>query len=241
MDLFVDSFDFDLGWTVTGNATDGMWERAVPNSGLRGDPAMDAESTGVGFCFVTDNDNFPNDNTDVDGGATTLTSPVMDATGGADEVAFLSYFRWYSNNFGDGASADTFDIEISNNGGTTWTDLETVGPAGAGTSCGWILVEHRIDSVLSPTNNMRVRFTASDFGAGSIIEAGVDAVKIRLAECESDVIHGDVNMDGLINLLDVQPFVDLISSGEFQAEADVNKDGTVNLLDIDPFIDLLTS
>ena len=55
----------------------------------------------------------------------------------------------------------------------------------------------------------------------------------------TDVLHGDVNGDGLINLLDVAPFIDLLSSGQYQLEADINKDGQVNLLDVGPFIDLL--
>ena len=52
---------------------------------------------------------------------------------------------------------------------------------------------------------------------------------------------GDVNMDGNVNLLDIQPFVALISSGKFLKTADINGDGAVNLLDIGPFISLLTN
>ena len=55
----------------------------------------------------------------------------------------------------------------------------------------------------------------------------------------NQVLHGDVNLDGLINLLDVDPFVELLSNGSFQAEADINKDGAVNLLDVDGFVLLL--
>ena len=240
--LFADSFDTNLGWTVAGSATDGEWQRAIPNNGDRGDPEADAETDGNGFCFVTDNGNTGGtSNTDVDGGDTILTSPIMSAVGsGTSETAFLSYFRWYSNDFGGGPNADIFEVEISNNGGATWVDLETVGPAGPGTSGGWIFVEHQIADFVTPTNNMRVRFTASDFNAGSVIEAGVDSVAINLFECDAEVLHGDVNQDGTINLLDVGPMVDLISNGGFQAEADVNKDGIVNLLDVSPFVDLIS-
>ena len=42
-------------------------------------------------------------------------------------------------------------------------------------------------------------------------------------------------------MLDVAPFVDLISSSDFQAEGDINGDGFVNLLDVAGFIDLLTA
>ena len=53
------------------------------------------------------------------------------------------------------------------------------------------------------------------------------------------VLLGDVNLDGVVNLLDVGPFVALLGNGGFQAEADVNQDGVVNLLDVGPFIMIL--
>ena len=56
-----------------------------------------------------------------------------------------------------------------------------------------------------------------------------------------DDLIGDVNCDGVIDLLDVAPFVDVITSGEFNNKADINQDGSVDLLDVAPFIDLLTA
>ena len=57
---------------------------------------------------------------------------------------------------------------------------------------------------------------------------------------DEPVLLGDINLDGVVSLLDVSPFVQLISSAGFQLEADVNQDGEVNLLDVDPFVDILT-
>ena len=54
-----------------------------------------------------------------------------------------------------------------------------------------------------------------------------------------DFLLGDINQDGAVNLLDVDPFVDLLTSSMFQIEADINDDGVVNLLDVGPFVDLL--
>ena len=51
---------------------------------------------------------------------------------------------------------------------------------------------------------------------------------------------GDVNQDGATDLVDVAPFVALLTSGEFQCEADINEDDAVDLLDVGPFVDLLT-
>ena len=64
--------------------------------------------------------------------------------------------------------------------------------------------------------------------------------RITGAEFDGQILLGDVNQDGTINLLDVNPFVELIGSGGFLPEADINMDGIVNLLDVAPFIDILT-
>lgn len=52
-------------------------------------------------------------------------------------------------------------------------------------------------------------------------------------------IVGDVNCDGVVDLLDVGPFVDAIIAGEFSVKADINTDGSVNLEDVQPFVALL--
>ena len=62
----------------------------------------------------------------------------------------------------------------------------------------------------------------------------------RILSVDPIVVFGDVNGDGDVNLLDVQPFIDLLNSGDFIAEADINQDGVVNLLDVNPFIDILS-
>ncbi len=43
-----------------------------------------------------------------------------------------------------------------------------------------------------------------------------------------EIVLGDVNGDGNANLLDVQPFIELISLAGFQVEADINQDGVVD-------------
>lgn len=81
---------------------------------------------------------------------------------------------------------------------------------------------------------------ADDFGA-----VGFDNFyghgRINVAETIASLafVLGDVNRDGVVDLLDVAPFVELIGSGQFQVEADVNGDGSVDLLDVAPFIELL--
>ena len=52
---------------------------------------------------------------------------------------------------------------------------------------------------------------------------------------------GDVNLDGVVDFFDIQPFIDLLSDREFQNEADIDRSGVVNFIDIQPFIDILAA
>ena len=52
---------------------------------------------------------------------------------------------------------------------------------------------------------------------------------------------GDVNDDGSLNLLDIDPFIEAIGNGGYDATADINRDGNLNLFDVYAFIDLFNS
>ena len=243
VDLFADDFETDQGWTVQndGALTDGAWDRGVPvGGGDRGDPPTDAD--GSGQCYLTDN---VDDNSDVDNGSTTLLSPIMDATQGTPVVA---YYRWYSNIEGGEPMQDIFVVEVSDNGGTTWVNLETVGPAGSEVVGGWIYKEFLLTDVpgISLTDELRIRFIASDTDPQSIVEAGVDDVKLTTFTCEDVVIScpADVTGDGVVNSLDLIDL--LLCLGQPPNPpcdtADVNQDGAVNSLDlIDLLLELGTS
>jgi hypothetical protein len=95
--------------------------------------------------------------------------------------------------------------------------------------------------------------TAS-LGRGYDAGVGGEDLEIRLATISGQVLTipadaityfgepilnelGDVNLDGDVNGLDVDPFVGLVTSGTFQNEGDMNQDGVVNGLDVDPFVE----
>ena len=61
---------------------------------------------------------------------------------------------------------------------------------------------------------------------------------------ESDDGHADVNLDGIVNFLDISPFITVLAAGgspAAESQADCNGDGTVSFLDISPFIQALAS
>ena len=53
------------------------------------------------------------------------------------------------------------------------------------------------------------------------------------------LLLGDINCDGIVSLLDVAPFVDLVTNGGFSSKADFNADGMVTLLDVAGFVTAL--
>ena len=117
------------------------------------------------------------------------------------------------------------DISISNNGGSTWSNLETVTES----TGSWVLAEFQLDSVAVPTSQMQLRFVVGDYNDGSVVEAGVDNLRIFGLECD-DSLPGDLNGDGAVNGADVGIFLALWGTSD--ADADLNGDGTVNGADL---------
>ena len=192
--FFSDNFQSSLGWTVSGDVVGqnaGQWERGVPaGDGTRGDPTTDGD--GSGLCYVTGNGG-PGSNTDVDGGATILNSPMFDISSVARPA--VSYWRWYDNTgsgSGSGPGEDVFTVEVTDDGGETWFLIETVGPNNSQSRGGWIYVEKDLVSVMESaeildfdfsTNQLQFRFIADDQMNASVIEAGVDGVSVSELTC----------------------------------------------------------
>ena len=68
----------------------------------------------------------------------------------------------------------------------------------------------------------------------------INGAQFLYGEPVAAVLLGDVNLDGVVNFLDISPFIAFLSTSDFQAEADVNESGAVNFLDISTFIAILS-
>ena len=55
------------------------------------------------------------------------------------------------------------------------------------------------------------------------------------------VLLGDSDLNGVVDFLDIAPFIAILTNGDFLAQADCNEDGEVNFLDIASFIGILAA
>ena len=230
---FDDDFNSNQGWSVVAGAGTGNWERVTPvgSGGARCDNGSDAD--GSGMCFVSGN----GVDEDIDGGTTILTSPMMDASTGGE----LHYSRWYSNGAscgGGNPNADIFVVEISDDDGGTWMELEVVGPGGIEADGGWYDKTWQLEDIAGIDLNaeFRIRFTASDLDVGSVVEAAVDAVSISRLYCDDTTMPGDADGDGDVDTDDLLLLISQYGacpagcSADFDGDGDVDTDDVLTLL-----------
>lgn len=175
--LFDDDMELDRGWTVGGPndlATTGIWTRVDPNGTYDGadlvQPEDDHTPDPGRVCWVTGNAPAGSSQglNDVDGGRTTLTSPRINVD--VDGVVILHYYRWFTNNTANNPDEDPWIVQVSNNDGATWVDLENTTVSDRS----WRLMEFDLSQYVPISHQMRVRFIAQDILGESIVEAGVD-------------------------------------------------------------------
>lgn len=121
--------------------------------------------------------------------------------------------------FGSATNITTSDPNFTTNG------IFSFGPDGMPVAAGEGIPIQAIESVLG----------------GSLGGIGLQTITLEKAANDNNVLLGDVNRDEIINFLDIAPFIQVLSSGEPQAEADIDQNGVVNFLDIVPFIQILAS
>jgi hypothetical protein len=162
---FEDDFETNRGWGVINeNLQDGAWQRAVPFGAGGGAPSRDYD--GSGRCYVTGNRLLQ----DIDGGPTRLISPTLDMSSGAARIRYAVWFL--------GTPPDSLVVDVSNDGGITWTVVETISITSA-----WELHEHFVGDYVEPSANVRVRFSATDAGSNTTCEAGLDAFEVISLGC----------------------------------------------------------
>ncbi len=154
------------------NATSGLWELVDPNA-TSAQPEDDHTTDGIN-CWITgqqtigEGDGF----NDIDGGATTLFSPVYDLSSYSEVT--LRYWKWYSNNMGYSPNEDYWDVSLSNDGGGSWVVLEHTTQS----TNAWVSHTVNILDHFTEVGQVQLKFVASDENGGSLVEAGIDDLVI---------------------------------------------------------------
>ena len=63
----------------------------------------------------------------------------------------------------------------------------------------------------------------------------------KMVVSKTEILLGDCNLDGVVNFNDISPFIELLSTDSFLAQADTNQSGEVDFDDIAMFITILAS
>ena len=250
-DIYFADFEAETNdWIVGDNQDDasaGIWELAIPvatfnDQGNQVQPGEDFTENGS-YCFVTGNGNEEGNGgyDDVDAGKTTLFSPIFDLEQYDDVL--VTYWYWYSNNIGDNAGNDLWQVYVSNNSGNTWEDLQIT----SSSSNAWVKSRLVLSDVIDFTDSMQFKFIAEDLSypgdagsGGSLVEAAIDDFILEYVAANSGIL-GDVNNDEVVNVLDVVIIVNMILGSETQnySTADINSDNEINVQDIIILINMI--
>lgn len=170
-----DDMETDPGWTVgapSDTATSGIWTRQDPNgSTFQLDPfnPEDDHTPDPGAACWFTGQAPPGAGAgiaDVDG-TTSLLSPVYDLANVRRPV--ISYWRWFAS-----SADDELEVAVSNDGGRTWTVLETVG----GLQNSWTFRSFVLEEHVPRSSAVQLRFRAADDPNNSICEAAVDDLRV---------------------------------------------------------------
>jgi hypothetical protein len=95
------------------------------------------------------------------------------------------------------------------------------------------------DMFISFLDNLGVVLLTNSNNHNAMIE--IESAVFNFAEENDFTIIGDVNNDGIINVLDIVQTVSLILTGEYEENSDLNEDGIVNILDIVQLVNIILS
>jgi len=230
----VSNADVYASWDMETPAGWNGWAQGEPN-GTAAQP--DHAQQGV-QCWMTGNSTLPGgalSSNDVDGAAAVrLTSGPINLAGRSNVT--VSYWRWFCANIGSGPNIDVLVVEASPNG-VTWHPVETVGPGGPQARRGWFERSFRLDAIFVPTSQTRIRFSTSDTGGDTFVEAALDNVRIYSERCAAPCA-GDWTRDGVVDAGDVAELINawFADQADGTLHADFDGNGVSNSTDVSDFI-----
>jgi choice-of-anchor B domain-containing protein len=174
---YYDDFTFNFGWTVSGTASTGTWERGVPvgtlNAGTPSNPGIDDSTDCSNKAYVTGNDGGSAPDDDVDNGSTTIVSPIFNLTGYTNP--YVNFSRWFFNAGGTGVPNDSLRIILDNGISSVIVDYARYNTTG---NSSWVSKSFQISSFITPTATMKLIVRTADNPGGHLVEAGFDQFSI---------------------------------------------------------------
>jgi hypothetical protein len=174
--VFWDDFESNLGWAVNPNQTDpatsGIWERAIPQNVTYNSYTTQLGTTVSGvYDLVTGRlAGSSAGSYDIDGGKTSIRSPLIDLPSGKDLSLSFSYYLAHLNN---ASSADYLRVTVI--GESNQTVFQVLG-SGTYVSAVWRTAEVNLSSFAGQTIYLLIE--AADDGSASLVEAGIDDVLV---------------------------------------------------------------
>lgn len=173
--VYSDNFETATGWTTnpsgTDTATTGQWERGVPQAtNSSGAKQLGTTVSGTNDLVTARLAGASAGENDIDGGVTSIQSPPLTLPSTGTLNLSLS---WYLAHGSNATSADYFRVRVVGN--TTTTVFQQAGAA-TNRNGAWAVANANITSYAGQT--VRILIDAADADTASLVEAGVDDVKI---------------------------------------------------------------
>ena len=218
------------GWSVESDASleTGEWVRVDPIGTLFGteqaQPEDDATAgTDAVRAWITQNGSIGGSvgEADVDNGTTRLMSPQLDLSAGDGTI---TYARWMFESEG----TDTLATEVSADNGASWTFVHSTSNTGSS----WQSASFVVTDYVTPSDQVRVRWSVGDLGSPSLVEAGIDNLQVDMFVCDNaEPCEGDVDGSGDVGVDDVLAVLAVWGQSTTGPE-DVNGDGIITVDDL---------
>jgi Zn-dependent metalloprotease len=175
--VFFDDFESANGWTTNGGggdtATAGQWQRGDPQPTSNGGVSLQLGNTvsGSNGLITGPLAGASAGVHDVDNGLTTIRSPLISLPSSGNLT--LS-FSWYLAHLNNSSSADFFRVSVVSGGSTTV--IGTAAGAATNRAGNWATASLSLNQFAGQT--VRIQFEAADAAGASLVEAGVDDVRI---------------------------------------------------------------
>ncbi|GIH91117.1 M28 family peptidase [Planobispora siamensis] len=174
--VWQDTFEAENGWTVNPNGTDtattGTWERGDPAATTSsGAKQLGTTVSGTNDLVTGRQAGASAGDFDIDGGVTSIQSPPITLPSSGTLNLSLS---WYLAHGSNSSSADYFRVSVVTSAGTTQV-FQQLGSA-TNRNGAWTTATANLSAYTG--QSIRVLIQAADASGASLVEAGVDDVKI---------------------------------------------------------------